>query len=319
MSIPPKAAPMAKGPAKERLVTELPKNTVGADDSGEDDPKAKPGMTSTFNPMDFLNPSGSADSDKDGDKDGGKGSKDNGPPTKPERAPEPKRTPEEEEEYINLLHSIAEKPVVKDDEIDEARFDEVLTDCIRLARKNKEWFSVWSNCAIRGHDNTVQATRLWVDRMTAEPVMDDDKTTDLLGFLMKQKEIGPKAMAEAITTITCSGRNKNEIVGMLLANIFPTEQGGFGWSRVGWGFKEWFQEVKKFVRGVDDAAVAIEKAITLVAEWGITITADKQEKVIQKMIECGVERDEAIERLGFSGDVNVKPSPSPSPDNSDDQ
>ena len=89
--------------------------------------------------------------------------------------------------------------------------------------------------------------------------------------------------------------------------------------QVGWGFKEWFQEVKKFVRGVDDAAVAIEKAITLVLEWGITITPDKQEKVLQKMIECGMERDEAIERLGFGGDVNVKPSPSPSPDNSDDQ
>ena len=131
---------MAKGPAKEKLVTELPKNDINQEDS-DDGAKAKPGMTSTFNPMDFLNNEKSADSDKD--KDGEGRSKDAGPPTKPLADYGKKRTPPEEEEYINLLHSCAERPVVKNEEIDESRFEEVLTDCIRLARKQKEWFSVW--------------------------------------------------------------------------------------------------------------------------------------------------------------------------------
>lgn len=49
---------------------------------------------------------------------------------------------------------------------------------------------------------------------------------------MKQKEVGPKAMAEIIQNIACSGRDKDVLVGTLLAYIFPTPLGGFGWSRV---------------------------------------------------------------------------------------
>ena len=148
MAIPPKAAAMAKGPAKERLVTELPKNNAGSEDDsdggdGAGGNKPKPGMTSTFNPMDFLNQKDKSAGDSDKEGGDGKGGKDKEGMGKPERKAEPKRSSEEEEQYINLLHSIAEKPVVKGDDLDETRFDEVLTECIRLARKNKEWFSVW--------------------------------------------------------------------------------------------------------------------------------------------------------------------------------
>lgn len=76
--------------------------------------------------------------------------------------------------------------------------------------------------------------------------------------------------------------------------------------------------MKKFIRHLDNPGVALEKAVVLVVEWGCEIETDKQEKIIQRMMEHGSTREECMDKFGFSGDANVKPSPSPSPDNSDD-
>jgi len=293
------------------MMSSLPtqSNSAGSDDYAQE---GKPGMTGSFFPLDNM-------PTPDNDADPARVRKE--PPKGMERKEQPKRTPEEEADYIELLHSLAERPVVNktSDELDEARFDEAITDCIRLARKNKEWWSVWSNCAIRGHENTVHACVYWTDRLCREESIEDEMIGDLLGFFMKQKEIGPKAMAESISKWECPTRDKNMLVGMVLAHIFPTAEGGFGWARVGWGFKEWFQEVKKFIRALDAPGDALLNAINLVTEWGSEIEADKQEKIIVRMTENGYTREEAMDKLGFAGDVTAKPSPSPSePPQSDD-
>jgi hypothetical protein len=59
-------------------------------------------------------------------------------------------SPEEEQDYVDLLHSIADKPCVVDGELQEERFGEVIELALPLARKPKEWFSIWSNCRIEG-------------------------------------------------------------------------------------------------------------------------------------------------------------------------
>ena len=76
--------------------------------------------------------------------------------------------------------------------------------------------------------------------------------------------------------------------------------------------------MKKFIKHLDNPGTALSKAVELVVEWGCEIETDKQEKIIQRMMEHGFTRDEVSDKFGFSGHVNVKPSPSPSPDNSDD-
>merc|ERR1711861_125037 len=91
--------------------------------------------------------------------DADKGSDDKVKVPEPPKAPvkkEPRRTPEEEEDYTELLHSLSERPIITDEELDEARFDEVIESALVLARKQKEWFSIWSNCAIRGNELTTK-------------------------------------------------------------------------------------------------------------------------------------------------------------------
>ena len=76
--------------------------------------------------------------------------------------------------------------------------------------------------------------------------------------------------------------------------------------------------MKKFIRHLENPGVALSKSVELVLEWGCTIETDKQEKIIQRMMEHGFTREEVCDKFQFSGDASVKPSPSPSPDNSDD-
>ena len=76
--------------------------------------------------------------------------------------------------------------------------------------------------------------------------------------------------------------------------------------------------MKKFIKHLENPGVALCKSIELVMEWGCEIESDKQEKIIQRLMENGMTREEVSDKFGFTGDANAKPSPSPSPDNSDD-
>lgn len=130
---------VVKDGKQAKLASVLPAKSEDSEDG-----EVKPGMTATFNPLDHMGESDEAAK---------------GPvqviPKGPERKAKPKRTPEEEEQFTELIHSINDNGIFKDDELLPDRFNEVITDQIRLCRKLKDWWSIWSNCAIRGNENTV--------------------------------------------------------------------------------------------------------------------------------------------------------------------
>ncbi|CAD7926778.1 unnamed protein product [Amoebophrya sp. A25] len=235
------------------------------------------------------------------------------------RAKAERRTAEEEQAAQDLLHSIADEPVMKDGALDEARFEEVLTQSLDLNKSNKHWFTLWSHCAIKG-DATPAATIYFTNKLSLDK--DENELGDILGHLMKEKEISPKHMEEAIQkfAVAGSGRELLKIIAWILVFIYPTQKNDFGWSRVGWGFQNWWGQCKKYLKhcngGGEEATgesqlECIKMVIEQLVKYKAPFEEDKQEKVINHATNLAGDREKACLLLGITGDSTVKPSPSP--------
>mmetsp|Transcript_4991 Transcript_4991/g.12530 ORF Transcript_4991/g.12530 Transcript_4991/m.12530 type:complete len:403 (-) Transcript_4991:604-1812(-) len=228
-----------------------------------------------------------------------------------QRAKTEKRSPEEEQQFQDLLHSLSDNPVVRDDALDEGRFEEVLTSALLLCKKLKDWFQLWSHCLIKG-EITIGATVYLANKLCLEK--EEEEVADILAHLMKEKEIGPKHMESAISQFQIGARNMTDIVGHLLVFIYPTAKNDFGWSRVGWGFAQWWGQCKKLVKVLTpekEAVGALKMVVDKLLFYKADFEPEKQEKMLVKAIELTGSRAAACDALGIFGDDTVKPSPSP--------
>jgi len=277
----------------------------------------KPGMTNDFHPLMHL------DSGNDAANNDAAKADDEKPAVlgwQPKRYP--KRTQEEEERFTELLHSIAEQPMIKEDENNGepnlARFDEIIDIAKEVCKQPRHWFSVWSNCAIRNVEHSKTCATHILGRLSNFDDMDEVNMAEIIGHLMTQKEIGIKTMDAALAN--CHdfnpAKSKEKFTGLVLVWIYPTTKEKFGWSRIGWGFKEWSQQMKKYLRHMDNPLACMETCVSTVIEYsgeGVGfIATDNQEKLLTRAMEFTATREEAVERLGLAGDPTVKPSPSPS-------
>ncbi len=126
----------------------------------------------------------------------------------------------------------------------------MITIALQVAKKLKDWFAVWSNCALKDGTVIISATVYLTNRLCFEEKTEEE-VADILGHLMKEKEISPKQMEQAISSFKVNNKDLNLILGHLLTFIYPTPKGDFGWSRVGWGFAQWWGQGKKFIKDLD--------------------------------------------------------------------
>ncbi len=49
----------------------------------------------------------------------------------------------------------------------------------------------------------------------------------------------------------------------LLVFIYPTQKGDFGWSRVGWGFGQWWPQCKKYTKILPEPLEALKIVVNI--------------------------------------------------------
>jgi len=216
---------------------------------------------------------------------------------------------------VELLHGITDHPVTMDQDgttvLDESRFGEVLESSLVLARKVTEWFTIWSNCALKGATVTMSATIQLTNRLIIDKSEHD--TADIIGHLVKEKEIPPKLMEEAIPQIEMGpDKSRDQLIAHFLVYIYPTDKGHFGWSRIGWGFSQWWTQCKKFTKHSDDCIGTLRMILDRLSELEADLPAERQEKFLQRGLELLGTRGAAVDALGISGDDSITMKPSPS-------
>ena len=158
---------------------------------------------------------------------------------------------------------------------------EVLEQGVKVCRKLGDWFSIWSLSAIREPEKTIKCAVILTNFLIQH--FDEEKVGDILAHLMREKEIGPKQMEAAIPLFVFGDKSKEKTIGTLLLYIYATPKGSVGWSRVGWGFPQWWGQVKKFVKHLDAPMACLKVVCTKLVELNADFPVEKQEKVMSKL------------------------------------
>lgn len=141
-----------------------------------------------------------------------------------------------------MIGELGEKKVVDSEgKILEDRLEEYF---LRLTQPGvaepKDWIVVWAAMDI---PVTIEIHSLVVRKIIETVVQSEvgDTVGDILAHLVKGHRAKVKSVEDAITTIFECGCDEKDCIARFLLLIFPkSPTSEWGWSRVGWSWKEWW-------------------------------------------------------------------------------
>jgi len=155
-----------------------------------------------------------------------------------------------------MLGEIGEKTVRKgdEDELDEERTTEYIERIFGFGAviKPKDWIEVWAAMdipvTISCHAQVVQMIiELGVQSEVGENV------GEILAELVKGHRAKVKAVEQAVTTIFECGCDEKDCIARFLLLIFPkSPTSEWGWSRIGWSWKEWWNISSKIFNCLEE-------------------------------------------------------------------
>jgi len=220
-----------------------------------------------------------------------------------------------------LVGSLTEDPVCADGAIREARLTEVLKHLWNgAARKPKDWVAAWQAMVIPV-DKQCEALQKFLNMAFVQTQGHDAHEAPMVvAELAKNHKVKMRSVEEVLVAF---GHNLDGLIAvneeawhiyaLFLVHVFPKPAGsGWGWSRVGWSWLNWWAFVEKCISSLEPArafdVVAMilrliqeREGAPLVQSW---TGGDKLARVIGKLGEFGSCKEaEVIERLGIEGVV----------------
>jgi len=154
-----------------------------------------------------------------------------------------------------LIGELGEKKVVTSGgDLDEERLQEYIERLVQPGvAKPKDWIEVWAAMNIPVEIN-VHATV--VQHIIEIGVSSEvgDTINEVLAELVKGHRVKIKAVEQAIATIFECGCDEKDCISKFLLLIFPkSPTSEWGWSRVGWSWKEWWGIAEKILASMESS------------------------------------------------------------------
>jgi hypothetical protein len=154
-----------------------------------------------------------------------------------------------------LIGELGEKKVVTSGgDLDEERLQEYIERLVQPGvAKPKDWIEVWAAMnipvEINVHATVVQhIIEIGVSSETGDTI------SEVLAELVKGHRAKVKAVEQAIATIFECGCDEKDCISKFLLLIFPkSPTSEWGWSRVGWSWKEWWGIAEKILASMESS------------------------------------------------------------------
>lgn len=218
-----------------------------------------------------------------------------------------------------LVGELTEDPVVQDGLILEDRLNEVFR---RLwdgaARKPKDWVAAWQALGIPG-DRQGEALQKLLNLAFVQ-TEDPDKAPLVLAELVKGHKVKMRNVEDVFVSF---GQNLDGILAIneeawqlyakFLVHVFPKPQtAGWGWSRVGWDFKGWWQFCERCLQSLEPSRSFDVMGLVLrlcqdkegmpIHSCQVWLDGDRLAKILAKLCDLGgCELAEVGERLELLG------------------
>jgi len=155
-----------------------------------------------------------------------------------------------------LLGELGEKKVVNGEgEMDEDRLVEYIERLVQPGvAKPKDWIEVWAAMNI---PVTLAMHSLVVSSIIEHGVRSEvgDSIGEVLAELVKGHRAKVKAVEDAVKTVFEFGCDEKDCIARFLLLIFPkSPTSEWGWSRVGWSWKEWWSLAEKIFTCLETSA-----------------------------------------------------------------
>lgn len=165
-----------------------------------------------------------------------------------------------------MIGELGEKKVVTDaGELDEERLTEYIERLVVPGIvKPKDWIEVWAAMNI---PVTLPAHSRVCQMIVEIGVQSEvgDTIGEVLAELVKGHRAKVKAVEHALTTIFEYGCDEKDCLARYLLLIFPkSPTSEWGWSRIGWSWKEWWSIADKIFAGMEESG-AFETLRTLLS------------------------------------------------------
>lgn len=218
-----------------------------------------------------------------------------------------------------LVGELTEDPVVQDGLILEDRLNEVFR---RLwdgaARKPKDWVAAWQALGIPG-DRQGEALQKLLNLAFVQ-TEDPEKAPLVLAELVKGHKVKMRNVEDVFVSF---GQNLDGILAIneeawqlyakFLVHVFPKPQtAGWGWSRVGWDFKGWWQFCERCLQSLEPSRSFDVMGLVLrlcqdkegmpIHSCQVWLDGDRLAKILAKLCDLGgCELAEVGERLELLG------------------
>mmetsp|Transcript_51384 Transcript_51384/g.122104 ORF Transcript_51384/g.122104 Transcript_51384/m.122104 type:complete len:606 (+) Transcript_51384:96-1913(+) len=238
-------------------------------------------------------------------------------PAAPSPPPSPQAAVEVPEDNLyTITGQLADDPVVVDGIIQEVRLLEVLKQLWNNLKRPKDWNAAWHAMNIPIEKQS-EVLLKFLDMAVVQEA-DYERAPTIVADLVKSLRIKMRSIEEILAAPDCPllilSDDAWEVYANFLARIFPKPSGcGWGWSRVGWSFNQWWQFTEKCILCLDSARAfdVIGRILKLLEEWegrplGEVETpwreTGKLDKILGKLVGLQVcEPDEVLFKLAEAG------------------
>jgi len=242
---------------------------------------------------------------------------DNGPAPSPPSSP-PADLSGESPLYA-LVSELSEDPICEEGILNEPRLNQVLK---RLwdgvAQKPKEWVAAWQGLALPGERHAEVLQKFLNMAFVQTQGHSPEEAPMIIAELTKMHKIKMTAVEEVLVAF---GHNLDGVLAMneeawhvyayFLLHVYPKPaKSGWGWSRVGWSWLNWWKFVEKCILSLDavKALDVLSMLLRLVQEKeGLPLSevwndGTKISQVLTTMGERGASgQPEVISRLSIDG------------------
>jgi len=162
-----------------------------------------------------------------------------------------------------LLGQVAEEKVVDDGHLQEAILQQYLETLIvqKAAKKPKDWIEVWAAMGIPIDCQTKVLTEIIAFGLQTSP---EGGLGQVLAELIKGHRVKSKAVEEAVQATLTGGEDRAGVLREMLFIVFPKgPNSDWGWSRVGWGWQEWWKITEKTIGCLEPTSAFDELGLLL--------------------------------------------------------
>jgi len=231
----------------------------------------------------------------------------------------PPASPPQEDALYQLVGELTDDPVVQDGLILEDRINEVFRRLWEsVARRPKDWVAAWQAMGIPA-DRQGEALQKLLNIAFVQ-TEDPDKAPLILAELVKCHKIKMRSIEDVFVAfgqnldgILAINEDAWQVYAKFLAFVFPKPAiEGWGWSRVGWDWKGWWQFAERCIQSLESSRAFDVLGLVLrmledkegqpLFNIQIWSDGDRFAKFLGKLCDLGgCELPEVVERLSLLG------------------